>query len=309
MKQSTKAMLSKHGWRIDRFAHNYLYFLFYYPYVKVVQLSLRVARRLTWIKPLAWVARFVFNRYHSKLLSREDTRKILTLDVDVIATSDRNRQIIPYRYAHKILLQEADFIAVMDCPCKKSLGAPKAQLNSCLAVGKGLASFWLEHCQKYNAHQISQKDALLLIQRFREQGHVTQAFFKVATGGSTGVLCNCHPDTCVSLIATQVVTQMNPEVSMTAASGYSVRRAEASCVLCGRCAEVCPFSIIECGDQSWHYDQSGCLGCERCVECCPEEALTLFRDADKPLPLDLDRIRAEFSDVAAPPPAAPGSRP
>ena len=306
MKKSTKSMLRKHGWRVDRFLHNYLYFLFYYPYVKTIQLSLRLVRHLTWFKPLAWAARFVFNRYHSKVLSTDDTRKILTLDQDVIATSDRNRQIIPYRYAYKILLQEADFIAVMDCPCKKSLGAPPELINSCLAVGKGLATFWLEHCEKYNARQITQQEALDLIRSLRDKDHITQAFFKVATGGSTGVICNCHPETCVSLIATQIVTRMDPDVSMTAASGYSVERDEARCTLCGRCAEVCPFSVIHPLDMGWEYDRQACLGCERCVECCPSEALTLYRDPDKPLPLDLDAIRAELA--ADPAPSDPSRR-
>ena len=29
MKQSTKELMGKHGWRIDRAIHNYIYFAFY----------------------------------------------------------------------------------------------------------------------------------------------------------------------------------------------------------------------------------------------------------------------------------------
>jgi len=36
MKESTKKMLKKHGWRFDRFVHNFIYFKFYYPYIKFV---------------------------------------------------------------------------------------------------------------------------------------------------------------------------------------------------------------------------------------------------------------------------------
>ncbi|MCU0847471.1 MAG: hypothetical protein MUD12_06245 [Spirochaetes bacterium] len=41
--------------------------------------------------------------------------------------------------------------------------------------------------------------ALDIVKKFRKMGCVTQAFFKVATGGSTGLIFNCHPDTCVTL--------------------------------------------------------------------------------------------------------------
>jgi len=33
MRKSTKTLMAKHGWRYDRATHNYLYFVFYYPYV------------------------------------------------------------------------------------------------------------------------------------------------------------------------------------------------------------------------------------------------------------------------------------
>ena len=29
MRESTRTMLKKHGWRIDRSLHNYVYFVFY----------------------------------------------------------------------------------------------------------------------------------------------------------------------------------------------------------------------------------------------------------------------------------------
>ena len=35
MRESTKVLMKKHGWRFDRAIHNYLYFAWYYPYVKV----------------------------------------------------------------------------------------------------------------------------------------------------------------------------------------------------------------------------------------------------------------------------------
>jgi len=161
MRASTKALVAKHGRRIDRAIHNYLYFSFYYPYVKFVyQPFAFLAKYLSWFKPLSPVIKVAFARYHAEVISG-------------------------------------------DCPCKKSLNAPEWTINSCIGVGRKTSQFWLDRCgKKYHARKIFQKEAIDLVKNFREKGYVTQAFFKVATGGSAGIICNCHIGTCVSLQAT-----------------------------------------------------------------------------------------------------------
>ncbi|MCP3955684.1 MAG: 4Fe-4S dicluster domain-containing protein [Desulfobacterales bacterium] len=292
MRESTKTMRRKHGWRLDRFVHNYLYFLFYYPYVRLVYSLLPALKYLAWFKPIVPIGKMTFDRYHSKVLSAGDTKKIFTLNADISAISKENKSIIPYKYATKIIFQEPEFIAVMDCPCKKSAHAPLADINSCIAVGKGLASFWLDHCAKYNARKITQTEALDVIQNLRKKGHITQAFFKVATGGSTGVICNCHPDTCANLQATMLSSQVDKALSMTARSGYSVICDPRKCINCGRCMDACNFGALDFTGDVRHYSSETCLGCELCVENCPEKALSLYTDPSKPLPLDLDKIKA-----------------
>ncbi|MBN2284000.1 MAG: 4Fe-4S binding protein [Deltaproteobacteria bacterium] len=291
MKDSTKLIFKKHGWRVDRAIHNYIYFVFYYPYVKTVEVLLRGLKYLTWFKPLAPLGRMAFNRYHAKVLSGKDIEKILTLNEDVSVLSEENRRAIPFKYAYKIIFQEPEFIAVMDCPCKLATNAPAWSINSCLAVGKDLATFWLEHCEKYNARRISQEEALDLVRKFRDEGYVTQAFFKVATGGGTGVICNCHPDTCVSLIASRHGVKLRPDLSQSVESGYSVIRDAEKCTDCGICESFCHFQAIQWKDGNFLYNRELCMGCELCVEHCPEDALTLYRDPGKSLPLDLDLLR------------------
>lgn len=292
MKESTWIMLKKHGWRVDRFAHNYFYFLFYYPYVKTLSGFVQSLKYLTWCKPLVPVGRMIFDRYHSKVLSYQDTRKIFTLNENIRFESEENKGIIPYQYATRIIFQEPEYIAVMDCPCKKSTGAAAEDINSCIAVGKSVASFWLERCGKYHPRKITQAEALSIIDRFRGKGHITQAFFKVATGGSTGVICNCHPDTCVSLQATRLACSIDQSLSMTAKSGYSVRYAADQCTLCRKCERICRFGAIVFEDDRRIYDSRQCLGCELCVQQCAAGALSLYIDPGKPLPLDLDMIRS-----------------
>lgn len=299
MRESTKVMLRKHGWRLDRFVHNYIYFLFYYPYVKAIYTILPVLKYLTWFKPIVPIGKMTFNRYHSKVLSRGDAKKIFTLNKDISVISEQNKRIIPYKYAHKIIFQEPEFIAVMDCPCKKSANAPAEDINSCIAVGKGLASFWLDHCAKYNARRITQQEAFALIKEFRGRGHITQAFFKVATGGSTGVICNCHPDTCANLQATMLSGRIDKSLSMTAKSGYSIKHDPEKCRKCGTCATRCNFNAIGITNEKHHYyDSHLCMGCELCVENCPEKALSIYIDPDKPLPLDLDLVEERMQAMA-----------
>jgi ferredoxin len=157
--------------------------------------------------------------------------------------------------------------------------------------GKDLASFWIEHCEKYHARQITQQEALELISSFRKRGHITQAFFKVATGGQTGVICNCCPNCCVSLEATRLARRWSKELSMTAGSGYSVARDASVCKGCGACAAVCHFGALTFEDGLRTYERKLCLGCELCVEHCPQGALSLYSDGEKAFPLDMDIVR------------------
>jgi len=296
MRASTKALLTKHGWRIDKAIHNYIYFAFYYPYVWLVyQVFSFLAKYLYWFKPLTPVVRASLSRYHSKVISGENATKILTLDEDVTAVTEKNKRVIPFDYAYKILFQEPDFIAVMDCPCKKTLNAPEESVNSCLSVGRKTAQFWLDRCgKKYHARKITQQEALELIRKFREKGYVTQAFFKVATGGSTGIICNCHIDTCVSLQASRFARRFSSELTMNADSGYSMRHDDTVCRLCGACVRICQFNAISLAENKRTYEKKECLGCGLCMEHCPHQAIHMYQDPDKTIPLDVDIVKKDF---------------
>lgn len=303
MKESTRVMLKNHGWRYDKFVHNYIYFVFYRPYVTVVLHTFRfLSARLTWFKPLNVIFDMAIARYHAKLLISSDATKIFSLDENVMATSAANKRIIPFKYAYDIILKEPQVVAVMDCPCvvaKKggeNLG-DCGPINRCFAVGKGLATFWVEHCQKYHARYISQAEALALLRDFRKRGHITQAFFKVATGGRTGVICNCCPECCVSLEASRLLQRFRPTFNQSCESGYSVHRDAQRCKDCGICAKTCHFGAITYRDGTFgHYQKKVCMGCGLCVEHCPNEALSLYVDESKSSPLDIDLVKEKFSD-------------
>jgi len=134
--------MAKHGWRIDRAVHNYAYYAFYHPYVSAVYHTFRfLSRYFAWFAPLRPILRMSFDRYHAKVISFGDARKILSLDRDIDLDGEGNKRIIPFAYARRILFEEADFIAVMDCPCKLTLKAPPETVPSCLSVGRKTSEF------------------------------------------------------------------------------------------------------------------------------------------------------------------------
>jgi ferredoxin len=295
MKNSTKGILKKHGWRIDRFLHHYVYFVFYQPYIRAALVCINFLDKISWCKPLIPLIDAMYQRFHAKILIPEHAIKIFELNEDLSALSDRNKRIIPFRYAYKILFHEPHHIAVMDCPCRKAL-PPYEEVNCCIAVGREISSFWLEHCEKYNARKITQTEAVGIIEAQRKTGHVTQAFFKVATGGATGVICSCRPENCISFKATAATRKFNKNLSQSASSGYSVHIDMEKCTACGECMDFCHGEALVLKDGQLVYDTDLCLGCGLCVDRCSKGALSLYCDSAKPMPLDVEMVRQELAD-------------
>jgi Pyruvate/2-oxoacid:ferredoxin oxidoreductase delta subunit len=293
MRESTRNILRMHGRRVDRAVHNYVYFKYYYAYVLLFLKAGRfLARWLRWVRPLRHAFAFVFESYHSKVLTEGDARKIITLDEDVVIGPDRSSRIIPYGQANQIVLQEPEFIAVMDCPCRLIREDGCQPVNVCLAVGKTTAQFWVEHCQKYHARRVTQDEALQIILDARGRGCMTTGWFKVATGGRTGVICSCCSCCCGGIEGMHIAKKFDKDLTNIAPSGYAVERDAGKCVVCGHCAAVCPFGAITFGsDSGRRYEWELCMGCGLCTERCEQGALSLVRDADKGDPLDLDLIR------------------
>ena len=294
MKESKKKVFKLHGWRVDRAVHNLLYFIFYDVYVQgALYLTKGVVALFSRLEATKYIPKFIFERYHAKVLSRGDIAKILSLEETVMLGPDTTKRIIPFKYANKIVLREPADLAVMDCPCKLEMKDPCQPLASCIAVGQPLVDFWMEHCQKYHVRRISKEEALAIIDEHRKTGHINQAFFKVATGGGMGVLCNCCPKCCVSMRATALTQKIKGarEISQYVPSGYKVEHDPGKCELCGTCAEYCHFGAIEMVNGERVYHPEKCYGCELCVENCGRGALALVLGEGGLLPLDMDIVR------------------
>jgi len=297
MKQSTKNIFKMHGWRIDRAIHNYLYFAYYQPYIKYfLKAGRAVAGTFGDLKLSSTAFKMVFNRYHSKVLAPGDSIKIFSLNQSLALGPDTTERIIPFPYANKIILNEPEFIAVMDCPCRTSKEKHCEPVNVCIAVGRTTAQFWLEHGQKYHARKITQAEALSIIKSGRERGNITTAWFKVATGARTGVICNCCRCCCGGLEATRIARSLKhgKDLFIMIPSGYAVEHHPENCRLCGACEKICFFGAIKKQGQVMTYDREICMGCGLCVEKCKNSARSLSRDFKNLLPLDLDLAKQKL---------------
>jgi len=296
MKRSTRNVIRMHGWRIDRAIHNYVYFVYYHVYVSAFLSAGRLlARRFLWFKGLRHAFAFVFEHYHGKVLTASDVRKIITINRDLVYGPDKSERIIPFKLANKIILKEPEFIAVMDCPCRLARGRPCQAPSVCMAVGRTTAEFWLEHGEKYHARRVSQAEALAIIKNARERGCINSAWFKVATGGRTGVICSCCSCCCGGTEGMRIGQMFDRNLYIIAPSGYSVDHDASRCRLCRQCSEVCMFKAISFSpDNVRIYDRDVCMGCGLCAERCEQQALSLVRDQSKGDPLDVDALREKL---------------
>jgi Pyruvate/2-oxoacid:ferredoxin oxidoreductase delta subunit len=320
MKKSTWQIFKAHGWRIDRGLHYYIYFKYYHTYVRVLlnamgknydkfakldpkSLKYKILKRIQKVAD-----NMVSSRYHGKVLSPGDVAKIIHVEEDVTLGTDTTRRIVPFKYARDILLKEPTQIAVMDCPCKAATENPCQPINACIAVGRPVSDFWLEHCEKYNVRKISKEEAL------DKTGHFTQIFFKVATGGRTGVICNCCKKCCGAGTLPKMTRNYVAEnrdmvlaakhghgdplagVGFSAPSGYTVKHDAEKCILCGKCVELCNFEAIEINDGKRTVDLAYCMGCGVCAELCPSGAISLvYEEKGGYIPLDLDLAKEKLA--------------
>ena len=301
MKGSTKNIIRMHGYRLDRALHNYLYFVFYDLYVRVFLFLGRLLQRwLSRSRLSGSLFKMVFDRYHAKVLTLADAEKILELNEDVVVGPDRTERIIPFQYANKIILKEPEFIAVMDCPCRLVRENPCEPVNVCMAVGRTMGEFWMEHGAKFNARRITQQGALEILHEAHDRGNITTAWFKVATGGRTGVICSCCTCCCGGLEGMRIARSLKggERLRFIAPSGYTAVIDFGKCVSCGTCERVCIFNAVGLdGEGRPVQDGNACMGCGLCIEKCQGGARIIERDPAKGLPLDIDLVVEELGQT------------
>ncbi len=220
----------------------------------------------------------VADGYHGKVMPLEPIKRMVQVNEDIQVPD--LEQVIPYKRARALLLQEPQHIVVLECPCRSARPRPCLPLDVCLVVGEPFASFVIEH-HPQRSRWITPQEALAILEAEDARGHVHHAFFKDAMLGRFYAICNCCSCCCGAMQAQRNGTPM------LAASGYVAQVHAGLCIGCGTCVDFCQFGALSLEDGFASVDSSACMGCGVCVGKCDQGALSLQRDAAKGTPLEI----------------------
>ena len=219
--------------------------------------------------------------YHGKVLSLEGAREIFTVNKRI--ETDDLEQVIPYKMARSILLENPLHIAVMDCPCRRARQKPCKPFDVCLIIGELFTEFIVEH-HPGNARKITGEEAIGILEAEHKRGHVHHAFFKSDLFGRFYAICNCCSCCCGAIQAWRNGTPM------LASSGYVSRVHQEQCTACGICVAFCQFKALRKKDDAIVIDEKLCLGCGVCVAKCKQNARWLERDPSRGKPLEINKL-------------------
>lgn len=218
------------------------------------------------------------NRYHSKVLTHEQAEAMITIAHE-IPLSDLE-QIIPYSTARDLVLKGSREVVVYECACRHARESSCQPTQVCMYISQPFSDFALEHNPK-TSRRITREEALELLKREHERGHVHSAWFKDACIDRFYGLCNCCKCCCGGIEA-----MVKYGVPLMASSGYVSQADKAKCSPCQICEDACPFGAIRI-EETVIVNRDICMGCGVCVEQCPMQALSLVRDEKKGTPLDV----------------------
>lgn len=219
--------------------------------------------------------------YHGKAIPLKEATKLVRLNRKV--DTELSDQVIPFTRARRIILENPERIAVLDCPCRVSAPEPCQPLDVCLLMGDTVVSFILEHhpdrCREINADE-----AEAILKACNARGHVAHAFFKDVMLGRFYSICNCCSCCCGAIKAHK------SGCHMLSSSGYMAEVDEEKCVSCGQCAEFCQFKAIGFRKGTAFIRPKRCMGCGVCIDKCNKDALSLRLAPEKGVPLEVDRL-------------------
>jgi formate hydrogenlyase subunit 6/NADH:ubiquinone oxidoreductase subunit I len=242
---------------------------------------------------------FFGRRYHCKVITYENARKLIALEEDVVLPTEESKKIIPWEIANKIILKHKDQLAIVDCPCrmeKKTAGKKYCEpMNTCIFYGKVGVDFVTTHMPRMNGHRATKEEVLNLLESQHKNGKVFSVWFKDATGYRAGVLCCCC-SCCCAAMEVEVLSRKKGirGLAMTAPSGYSVAVNTERCKGCDKCAKACQYGAMRMvetdGKGKLSYSKELCMGCGVCISLCPNESISLIADPDKGAIFDVDSM-------------------
>jgi NAD-dependent dihydropyrimidine dehydrogenase PreA subunit len=166
-------------------------------------------------------------------------------------------------------------VAVGTCPCRRARNEISDELpnNTDMVFGVWAEEYLGNYPGLYR--RLSGDEALGLVEDFDRHGLIHQVYGFNSREGAAFVLCNCHRDICIPLLAQKergyqafrkgrALARVNPEACL----GLEE---------CGVCRERCPFDARFFDGGKGEVDLDSCYGCGLCVITCKGSATTLER--------------------------------
>ena len=174
-------------------------------------------------------------------------------------------EILPYEKVSG-LLEKAETIAVMRCPCRVTNRRCDNPVETCITLN-GAAKYVLE---RGVGRELTKEEALSLFNQCEDAGLIHQV-----GNGSLGVswICNCCTCCCVYLRA-QIISGKK---YATVKTRYRAVVDPERCDGCGLCSDRCNFGAMKMVNSRAVADEEKCFGCGLCASQCPVNAIILIQ--------------------------------
>ena len=197
--------------------------------------------------------------------------RVIPIQENLTSESEVLPQDLVYRY-----IDEAKYISVGECSCKKIVGGCDSPTQVCIALGHE-AKFLVE---RKMARLISREEAKAIHKMASDAGLVSVTS---NTKEEINLICHCCPCCCAQLgVATR-----HGRHDLAPKGSYYASVVHDECTACGLCEEVCPMKAIEIDDTAQIIIER-CIGCGLCVSSCTDGAILLTKRT--PLPDVPDNI-------------------
>jgi ferredoxin len=209
--------------------------------------------------------------------------RVLPIQENLSVESEVLPEDLVYKY-----IDEAKYISVGDCSCKKIVGGCDSPREVCMGLGYE-AKFLVE---RNMARFIDKDEAKAIHRKATEAGLVSVTS---NTKDEINLICHCCPCCCAQLGA----ATRHGRYDLIPKGSYIASVSAGDCTGCGSCVDVCPMKAIELGkgdsDDTAGIDLEKCIGCGLCVSACPAEAISLIKRTP---PLDVPKDIMEWTERA-----------
>lgn len=270
--------------------------------VTIIHSSLYAAT-VTYLRALKYLVRldskafrsYLSETYHGKVLRLDDARRIITINRDIeLRNLD---QVLPYKYAKSIILNNPHNIVVYQCPCRGVQENPCKPTDVCLVVGDPFVDL-VRFFQPFRSRRVTPEEALRILREEDDRGHVHTAWFKRTMLDRFYAICNCCKCCCLGM-----KFMAGYRMKMLLPSGYRAVSGDA-CTGCGACAAYCQFDALEmifCAADGKNLKKcnvirENCFGCGVCESKCKRNAIHLELDPAKGVPLNIDMLSRPGTD-------------